>query len=62
MLTVLIITIFFGAYAIVDGVYYIISGLNHMRKAQNWHGLIFSGIFSTAACLMVLIKIKKFTD
>jgi uncharacterized membrane protein HdeD (DUF308 family) len=53
--TVLAITILFGAYAIVDGVFTLVSGINGARKKQRWGTLVASGVLSIAAGVVVLI-------
>jgi uncharacterized membrane protein HdeD (DUF308 family) len=52
--TILIMVLIFGVYAVVDGVLYIISGINFIRKGKIWRGLISSGIIGILSGLIVL--------
>ena len=53
--TILASTIFFGAYALMDGIFSISYGINRAYKHQQWGGLVLSGIASLLVGLIVLI-------
>jgi len=52
-ITLLVLVIFFGAYAIVDGVFSIFSAFRHDTRSRAW--AIFSGIIGILAGLVALI-------
>jgi uncharacterized membrane protein HdeD (DUF308 family) len=52
--TLFAITICFGAYAIVDGIFCIISGINSANKDQQWMTLMISGLLSIIGGTIVL--------
>ena len=52
--TIIILTVIFGAYALVDGVFSIISGINKAQKKYRWAGLVFSGILGLLTGLITL--------
>jgi uncharacterized membrane protein HdeD (DUF308 family) len=52
-ITLLVLVIFFGAYAIVDGVFSIFSAFRHGARSRAW--LIISGIFGILAGLVAFI-------
>jgi uncharacterized membrane protein HdeD (DUF308 family) len=54
--TVLAMTIVFGAFATVDGVFHLVSGINQARKGQRWGGLVCSGVLGLAAGLIMLVS------
>jgi uncharacterized membrane protein HdeD (DUF308 family) len=54
--TVLAMTIVFGAYATVDGVFHLVSGINQAHKRRRWGGLVSSGILGIAAGLIMLVS------
>ena len=53
--TLLVSTLLFGAYAVVDGMLDIITGIHHAQRRRQWVGLIISGILGIAAGLVILI-------
>jgi uncharacterized membrane protein HdeD (DUF308 family) len=55
MTTVLGMTIFFGIYAMTDGIFTILSGINWNDKMQHWKTLIFSGALGIAAGGIILV-------
>jgi uncharacterized membrane protein HdeD (DUF308 family) len=52
---VIAMTLLFGAYALVDGVFNLISGINNIREKQQWGGLVFAGGLSIAVGIVALI-------
>ena len=53
---ILALTIVFGAYALIDGIFGIISGVRKIKKGERWGWLLFSGILSIIAGLVVIIS------
>jgi uncharacterized membrane protein HdeD (DUF308 family) len=53
--TLLIITLVFGAYSIVDGIFYIVAGINRAREERAWGNLILLGLLEIITGLVVLI-------
>ena len=53
--TVLAMTLVFGAFALLDGIFHLVSGLNQARKGERWGGLVLSGALGIAAGLIMLI-------
>lgn len=53
--TVLALTIVFGAYSLLDGVFDLISGINRAHRGKHWGGLVFSGILGIIIGMIVLI-------
>jgi uncharacterized membrane protein HdeD (DUF308 family) len=51
-LTLLVLVMFFGAYALVDGVVTIISAIIHRRGERRWAGLLVRGVVGIAAGLV----------
>ena len=55
MTTVLGMTIFFGVYAMTDGIFTILSCINWTHKMQHWKTLIFSGALGIATGSIILV-------
>ena len=53
--TVIALTFVFGAYAMVDGIFSLVSGVNNIRKGKRWSGLIFSGVLGIMVGIIVLV-------
>ena len=51
LVAVLALTMIFGAYAILDGVLHLVSGLSLARKGKRWGGLVAGGLLGIAAGL-----------
>lgn len=49
------LTLLFGIFALLDGIGYLIAGVNRARKGRRWAGLVFSGILGLAAGIVVLV-------
>jgi uncharacterized membrane protein HdeD (DUF308 family) len=49
-------TIFFGAYSIADGIFYLVAGLNEAPEGRQWWSLVLSGLVALATGLIVLIS------
>lgn len=52
---VLALTIVFGAFSFVDGVFALWSGYKNMRRGESWGWLIFGGVLGIATGLIVLV-------
>ncbi|MEV0378773.1 HdeD family acid-resistance protein [Nonomuraea sp. NPDC050643] len=52
-LTVLVLVIFFGAYALVSGIFSLIAGLRHGARSRAW--LLISGIIGILAGIVALV-------
>lgn len=52
---VLAMTLVFGAYAFVDGIFYLVSGIRHARRGQQWGGLVFAGAIGIATGVVVAV-------
>lgn len=48
------LTLLFGAYSIINGIIYIISGINLARRKQRWAGLILAGVLGNIVGLFSL--------
>jgi uncharacterized membrane protein HdeD (DUF308 family) len=55
LMTVLGITIAFGVYITIDGLFLLISGINRAQRGQQWGGLVLSGITSIMIGLAILV-------
>ena len=53
--TVLTMTIIFGSYAIVDGTFSLVSGLNRLSKEKRWGTLVLNGLIGIVSGLAALI-------
>jgi uncharacterized membrane protein HdeD (DUF308 family) len=55
VITVLSITLIFGAYAVIDGMLYIVAGVNKVRQNDHWWSLIIAGLISLSIGVWTLI-------
>jgi len=55
MVTVQALTVLFGAFAAVDGIFHLVSGLNQARRGRRWGGLVAGGVLGIAAGLVMLV-------
>ncbi len=54
-ITVLALTIFFGAYALVDGFFAVIAALTHHTGSQRWWVLLLEGVAGIAAGILTFV-------
>ena len=52
---VLAMTIVFGAYALVDGVLFLVAGIRKARQGRQWWALVLTGMLGIVAGLIALI-------
>lgn len=53
--TILALTIIFGSYAIVDGTFSLVSGLNRLSKEKRWGTFVLNGLIGIVSGLAALI-------
>ncbi|WP_051908385.1 HdeD family acid-resistance protein [Candidatus Odyssella acanthamoebae] len=53
--TMVTMTIIFGAYSIVDGIFSLVSGINRLSKKQRWGTLVLNGLIGVVSGLVALI-------
>lgn len=53
--TMVTMTIIFGSYSIVDGIFSLVSGINRLSKKQRWGTLVLNGLMGVAWGLVALI-------
>ncbi|OQA46062.1 MAG: acid-resistance membrane protein [Chloroflexi bacterium ADurb.Bin325] len=54
-LTLEVLVLFFGAYALVDGVFEIIAAFTHRGGHERWWALLLEGLISIAAGIIILL-------
>jgi uncharacterized membrane protein HdeD (DUF308 family) len=54
-ISLVVLVIFFGAYAIVDGIFAIISALANRREERHWGALLVNGLISLAIGIVTFI-------
>jgi uncharacterized membrane protein HdeD (DUF308 family) len=53
--TIVAITVVFGAYACIDGIFHLVAGLNQARRGERWGGLVLVGVLGITAGLLMLV-------
>lgn len=54
-ITLVVLVIFFGSYAIVDGVFTIISAIANRHEASHWVALLINGVISLAVGIVTFV-------